>query len=61
MLPMDSPVRSLRSAEVLFPTEGVLALDEALFPSEEWLRDSEEVCLRADVGFIGWLGTRCFD
>ena len=53
MLPMDSPVRSLRSAEVLFPTEGVLALDEALFPSEELLRDSEEVCLRADVGFIG--------
>jgi hypothetical protein len=64
MLPRFAPdpgVRSGRSAEVLpfaAVAVGVGTLADALRPSCELLRGSPPACLRADVGFIGWLGTR---
>ena len=60
MLPISAVVRRGGSG-----TDGVLAADVAVLPpEEEALRTDEALlgsgagCLRADGGFIGWLGTR---
>ena len=66
MLPIDSRVDPDGSdemgAEGVRPAAVAVRPDEdedvdALRPSEDALLDSEPVCLRADPGFIGWLGT----
>ena len=66
MLPIDSRVdpdgsdeigaEGVRPAAVAVRPDADADVD-ALRPSEDALLDSEPVCLRADPGFIGWLGT----
>ena len=68
MLPIDSRVdpdgsdetgtEGVRPAAVAVRPDADADADvDALRPSEDALLDSEPVCLRADPGFIGWLGT----
>jgi hypothetical protein len=66
MLPIDSRVDPDGSdetgAEGVRPAAVAVRPDEdedadPLRPSADVLLDSEPVCLRADPGFVGWLGT----
>lgn len=67
MLPISAVVLRGASLDAGFDTEadGVRAADvavrppddEALWASDEPVRGSGPGCLRADGGFIGWLGT----
>ena len=53
----DETAEGVRPAAVAVRPDDEGADEEALRPSEDALRCSEPVCLRADPGFIGWFGT----